>query len=101
MTLAAFCAPGTDCPATWTAAHQPASWSCQGALHVILADCGSVKIATRSGVDTGQKYFYDGSGNLYRVDQFAAGGGEHCLGGSGTAEACNDPNAQNLAICAP
>jgi hypothetical protein len=100
MTVAAYCANG-NCPMTWDAAQQPASWGCD-ATHqykISLSTCADVRIATDAGTDNGQKYYYDASGHLYRVESYnvSVKSANQCIAGTGHAVACSDPNP--VSVC--
>jgi hypothetical protein len=93
--VAKFCDGATvDCPLTWTAAHDAASWSCSpdGPPSITLSTCSNVLVATRAGVDTGVSFYYDPhNGSLYGIESFAAGHGHGCVAGRGPFYECDDP----------
>jgi hypothetical protein len=107
MSIAAYCNGKTqNCPQTWAAAQDVASWRCgpntDGA--VTLSTCGNVHVASVAYVDAGEDFYYDGNGQLYRVESFV-NTKQDCLAGSGQALGshgmldCNDPNP--IILCRP
>lgn len=95
--IATYCATN-NCPMTWDAAQQPASWPCDTSPRISLATCADVSVATFAGIDAGIDFYYDASGQLYRVEHYQVGvGGSICLAGTGEAMACSDPNP--VSVC--
>src|SRR5438270_97000 len=86
----------TGCPATWTVAADPQSWSCSGVLDedTVLLTCGTYNYVARELIDSGFAYYYDAtSGRLLAVTaSWAINGGSHCTYGVVPTEPCNDPN---------
>jgi hypothetical protein len=101
-----YCAGGTTCPLTWTAAHDLSSWTStvspcnEGMDAVQLFTCSEVLVAHVKHVDTGETYYFaPRTGELYRVDHDTIVVHQSkCVVGDGPAEACDDPNPVLLCL---